>query len=211
MKLFLLDAAGLAAAVALGAVVFLFGGSVGVTYFALLLVFLFFSVVATKYGSDEKRKLALYEYDRSWENVVANGIVPVLCVALAPGVGLLGAYVGSLAAVTSDKFSSEIGVLGSAPRRLFDFKPAKRGQSGAMSALGTFAAFDGALIIGIAAYLLLPGKHDAWWVLLVTLVGLFGSIADSVFGVYENMGYGNKMTTNIICAVIGAVLGHYLL
>lgn len=206
----LLDAAGLLVAIALGAMVFYFGGVNGVGYLALIFVFLISSVIVTKYGSTKKREMALYEYNRGWENVVANGIIPALCIVAAPGVGLLGAYVGSLAAVTSDKFSSEVGVLGAAPRRLFDFKPAKRGQSGAMSLLGTFAAFDGALMIGVAAYLLF-GKYDAWGVLAITLIGFFGSLVDSAVGVLENQGFGNKMTTNLICAITGAVLGYLFL
>jgi uncharacterized protein (TIGR00297 family) len=211
MKLLLLDAAGVVVALALGLLVYYFGGPNGLAYLALILVFLFASVLATKYGSQEKRKLALYEYDRGWENVLANGIVPALCVLANPGGGLAGAYIGSLAAVTSDKFASEIGVLGDSPRRLFDFQPAKRGVSGAVSAVGTFFSFNGALVIGIACYFLFPGKFDAWGVLAIALIGMFGSVVDSVFGVYENRGIGNKMTTNFICAVIGAVLGYLFL
>jgi uncharacterized protein (TIGR00297 family) len=211
LKLLLLDAAGTLVALALGLVVFYFGGEHGWGYLALILVFLGASVMATKYGSEKKKNMALYEYNRGWENVLANGIVPVFCVIMLPGVGALGAYVGSLAAVTSDKFSSEIGVLGGAPRRLFDLKPVKRGQSGAVSMLGFFASFDGALLVGIAAYLLFSGRYDAWGVLLITGIGVFGSVVDSAVGVLENSGVGNKMTTNVVCAVAGALLGYLLL
>jgi len=221
LKLFLLDAAGVLAALALGVIVFYFGGAYGSSYLALMLVFLFLSVAATKYGSNVKRKLALYEYDRSWENVLANGIVPAFCVIayqlatssvlfLSPS-SLVGAYMGSLAAVTADKFSSEIGVLGGTPRRLFDFKEVRTGQSGAVSQLGTFASFDGALIIGVAGYLLFAGRYDAWGVLFITLIGVFGSLVDSAVGVLENRGIGNKMTTNLVCALTGAALGYLFL
>ena len=215
MKLLLLDAAGILVAFVLGALVFFFGGLFGGPYLMLILTFLVFSVVATKYRSDMKRKLALYEYNRGWENVVANGIVPVLCVVAAyllrePEVGIW-AYVGSLAAVTADKFSSEIGVLGEAPRKLFSFELAKRGESGAISLLGSLASFNGALVIGIASYYLFPGRYDAWGVLAICVIGVFGGFVDSVFGIFENSGVGNKMTTNIICALTGAMLGRLFL
>ena len=209
--LFLLDAAGVLVAVALGLIVFYFGGPYGSGCLILLLIFLVSSVLATKYGSEIKRKLALYEYNRGWENVLANGIVPVLCVVASPGGGLLGAYVGSLAAVTADKFSSEIGVLGDAPRGLFDFKVVKRGRSGAMSVVGTFSSFDGGLLVGVASYFLFFGMYDAWGVLLIACIGFLGSLVDSVVGVLENKGIGNKMTTNFVCALTGAVLGYLFL
>jgi uncharacterized protein (TIGR00297 family) len=224
LKLLLLDAAGTLVAIAMGATVYYFGGAYGWPYLALILAFLVSSVAATKYQSSVKRKLALYEYSRSWENVVANGIVSVFCVLLAYWFGegvsglpygregvFVGAFVGSLAAVTADKFSSEIGVLGKEPRRLFDFKLAKRGESGAISLLGTLAAFNGALVIAIASYLIFQGKYDAWGVLFISIIGVVGSLIDSVVGVYETRGFGNKMTTNIICAISGALMGYFFL
>ncbi|MFH0818261.1 MAG: DUF92 domain-containing protein [Candidatus Micrarchaeota archaeon] len=215
MKLLLLDAAGMLVAVVLGLVVFFFGGENGQAYLLLILAFLAASVIATKYGTGVKRKLALYEYNRGWENVVANGIVPVFCVLAAYSLRepmlAVGAYVGSLAAVTADKFSSEIGVLGGAPRRLFDFKEAKRGESGAISLLGTLASFNGALVVGLASYFLFPARYDAWGVLMICSIGALGSFVDSIFGIFETRGIGNKMTTNIVCAVFGAILGYFIL
>ncbi len=211
VKIFLLDAEGVLVAIALGVVVYYFGGGYGIPYLALLFTFLIFGVLATKYGSNIKKQMALYEYERGWENVVANGLVPVLCVVFASGTGISGAYVGSLAAVTADKFASEIGVLGDKPRMLFSLKPVKKGRSGAISLLGTFASFDGALLIGVASYLLFFGFYDAWGVFFITMIGLFGSFVDSVIGVFENRGIGNKSTTNLVCALTGAVLGYMIL
>ncbi|MFH1447931.1 MAG: DUF92 domain-containing protein [Candidatus Micrarchaeota archaeon] len=211
MKIFLLDAAGVLSSMVFGVLVLYFGGEYGVDYLMLLFTFLIFGVLATKYGSGLKRRMALYEYERGWENVVANGLVPTLCVIMGFGGGLSGAYIGSLAAVTADKFASEIGVLGDKPRMLFGLKEAKKGQSGAVSILGTFASFDGALVIGIASYLLFFGVFDAWGVLLITCIGFFGSFVDSVFGIFEEGGIGTKASTNIICAITGAILGHLFL
>lgn len=198
----LLDFAGLALAAVFAAVVFSFGhpGSL-----ALMLLFLAASVMVTKYGYEEKRELGLYEHERSWENVLANGIVPAACAVFYPAVGV-GPYIGALAAITADKFGSEMGVLGGEPVSLLDFKKAKKGVSGAVSFFGTLMSLNGALIIGIGAYFLVGG-FGAWGVLKIGIIGLAGSAADSLVGVIEEKGVGNKATTNAICALVGALLG----
>ncbi|MCX6770150.1 MAG: hypothetical protein NT051_05770, partial [Candidatus Micrarchaeota archaeon] len=66
--------------------------------------------------------------------------------------------------------------------------------------------FQGALLIGLAAYFAMPGL-DLWSVVGVGLVGFGGSLADSLVGVLEERGIGNKATTNAICSLFGAVVG----
>jgi uncharacterized protein (TIGR00297 family) len=198
----LLDSAGVILALLLAAIVFL---SAPPSFILLLAVFLIASVAATKYGYSEKRELGLYEHERSWENVLANGVVPAICAIASPVAGV-GAYIGSLAAITADKFASELGVLGGEPVSLLNLKPVRRGTSGAVTIFGTLMSFDGALIIGGAAFLFLPG-YDFWKILSIGCIGLAGSIGDSILGVLEERGIGNKATTNIFCSLIGAVLG----
>ncbi|PIT84590.1 hypothetical protein COU37_02560 [Candidatus Micrarchaeota archaeon CG10_big_fil_rev_8_21_14_0_10_45_29] len=200
----MLDKLGLILAFAMGAVV-LFLGSV--EFFAIFIVFLVASVVATKYGHLQKRDVGLYEHERSWENVLANGIVPMAAAVAFPFIGW-GAYIGSVAAIASDKFASEFGVLDRAdPISLLTLKAGKRGESGCVSPLGTLMSFNGALVIGIAALFLMPSQVDGWKMILIASVGFVGSFADSLAGVLEEKGIGTKATTNAICAVVGAVLG----
>ena len=198
----LLDWAGIALAVVMGLVVAL---AAQPYYLILMLIFLVLTVVATKYGYEQKRELGLYEHERSWENVLANGLVPTACAVASPFIGW-GPYVGSLAAITADKFASEMGVLGGEPVSLLNFKKTKTGKNGAISAFGTLMSFDGALLIGIAAFFLIPGI-DLWKVVAIGAVGFAGSMADSVVGVLEERGIGNKASTNAICSVFGAVCG----
>jgi uncharacterized protein (TIGR00297 family) len=198
----LLDSPGVILALLLACIVLVFGPP---ALFLLMLIFLAASVSVTKYGYSEKRELGLYEHERSWENVLANGIVPALCAIISPQIGV-GAYMGALAAITADKFASELGVLGGEPVSLMNFKPAKRGTSGAVTVFGTLMSFDGALVIGAAAFFLLPG-FDFWKIVLVGAIGLVGSIGDSIIGVLEERGIGSKAITNALCALIGAVLG----
>ena len=205
----LLDFAGVALAVAMGAIVALFGVPIyffGLPVFlVLLLLFLAASVIVTKYGYEKKREMGLYEHERSWENVLANGLVPTICAVLSPTIGW-GPYVGSLAAITADKFASELGVLGGEPVYLLNFKKCKRGTNGAVTAFGTLMSLDAGLLVGIATYFLIPGL-GLWTVVTIGFIGLAGSMADSVVGVLEERGIGNKATTNAICALFGALAG----
>lgn len=198
----LLDWAGIVLAVVMAVIIAL---SAPFYYLILMLFFLVLSVAVTKYGDNQKRDLGLYEHERSWENVLANGLVPTICAVASPYVGW-GPYVGSLAAITADKFASEMGVLGGEPISLLNFKKTKTGKNGAISAFGTLMSFDGALLIGIAVFFLVPGI-TLWKIVAIGLVGFAGSMADSVVGVLEERGIGNKATTNAICAIFGAVCG----
>ena len=203
----MLDKLGLSLAVIMGLLVIIFGLPSFIIFF---LFFLVASVAVTKYGYSKKREMGLYEHERSWENVLANGVVPTLAAMLWPLVGW-GAYIGSVAAITADKFASELGVLGPEPRSLLTFKPAKRGTSGAVSLLGTLTSFDGGLLIGIVALLIMPAQVDAWKMIIIAGIGFAGSFADSILGVLEERGIGNKATTNIACSFTGALLGWALL
>ncbi|MCX8195039.1 MAG: DUF92 domain-containing protein [Candidatus Micrarchaeota archaeon] len=201
----LLDYAGILLAVAMGVAVALFN----IGFFWLLLVFLVLSVAVTKYGYEKKRELGLYEHERSWENVLANGFVPTMCAVFSPSVGW-GAYVGSIAAITADKFASELGVLGGEPYSLLTLKKVKAGRNGAITPFGTLMSLDGALLVGFAAMPLFPGV-DLWKVILIGLIGFGGSMIDSVVGVLEEKGIGNKATTNAVCSIFGALAGLALL
>jgi uncharacterized protein (TIGR00297 family) len=201
----LLDWAGLLLAIAMGAVVAIFGTP---SFLALMLIFLVLSVVVTRYGHERKRDMGLYEHERSWENVLANGLIPTACAVAYtsfPGFGW-GAYVGALAAITADKFASELGVLGGEPVSLLNFKKVKAGRNGAVTPFGLLMSFDGALLMGLSAMLFIPGI-DLWRVVAIGLVGFGGSLTDSIVGVLEERGIGNKATTNAICSLFGAVVG----
>ncbi|MCC7569885.1 DUF92 domain-containing protein [Candidatus Micrarchaeota archaeon] len=206
-KILLLDVPGLILAVLLGFFVLFFGG---IYYLLTLILFLVLSVIATKYGYNIKKSLGIYEHERSWENVVANGFAPAVAIGLQFfGIFPLGAYIGSIAAITSDKFASELGALAGKPIDLSTMKPAKQGKSGCVSVFGLLMSFTGALLIGLIASLFFgfgPSK-----IIFIGIIGFVGSLIDSLFGVLEEKGIGNKTTTNIICSLVGLVLGHLLL
>ena len=180
---------------------------VSIYYLVLMLVFLLLAVAVTKYGHYEKKEMGVYEHERGWENVIANGLMPLIAaIFLSPG-----AFFGALAAVMSDKFASELGILGGKPINLRNLKRTKKGTSGAMSPFGTLMSFNGALIIGFAVLFLFPLQYNLWHVVLIGAIGFLGSLVDSIFGVFEEAGIGNKTTTNIICSILGALLGFLFL
>ncbi len=198
----LLDKFGLGLALVMGALVLASGPQY---MFWLFLLFLVMSVAVTKYGFAKKREIGLYEHERSWENVLANGLIPTAAAVAFPFIGA-GAYVGAVAAIAADKFASELGVLGSEPVSLLSFKKGKRGESGCISLLGTLMSLDGALIIGAGFWLLNPA-FSIWTIVYIGAIGFAGSFADSLAGVLEEKGIGTKATTNMICAAVGALLG----
>jgi uncharacterized protein (TIGR00297 family) len=199
----MLDKYGMLASALIGVLVFALGGK---EYLFMMLVFLAVSVMATRFGGDDKKELGIYEYERGWENVLSNGIVPVICAFLHASIGPYP-FIASVAAITADKFGSELGVLSAKkPLHLLGFKEVEPGTSGSMSVLGTLMSFSGALIIGASAIFVFGVSPSA--AVMFGLLGLLGSVVDSLAGVPEEKGIGNKFTTNFLCSIAGAALGY---
>lgn len=199
----MLDKPGIVLTLAFGAAILFFG-----SFLHLVLVFLFLSlsVLVTKFGYYEKKEMGIYEHDRSWENVLSNGLVPtaVVVTGFFLGLGPLP-FICSVSAVTADKFASELGVLGGNPVSLDGLRPVKPGTSGAVSVTGTFMSLAGAALVGVAAIFLFGVTPTI--AVFVTVAGFAGGLVDTVFGVLEERGLGTKGTTNIICSAVGALIG----
>lgn len=217
--IFTLDREGATTAAVMGVAVLFFGGALGMGLFFLfeLLFFLVLSKFATEAKKRKKMGLGLYERSRGWKNVVANGGIPLILAFAyflnsAYGFGMAGviviAYVASVAAVTADKFASEIGVLDGTPITLLTLKKAKKGASGAVTLLGLGASLAATLAISAGIFLL---HGSAAYFAVIVIAGFTGSLMDSVFGYFEERGTGNKYTTNIACAITGAAVGAALL
>ncbi len=201
-----LDTKGVALAVFFGAILFFYGGP---GYLLLMLAFFALAMLVTKYEYEIKRDMGLYEHERGWENVLSNGLLPSALAFLSPTVGPIP-FLGALAAVTADKFGSELGVLDPKdPLSLFSLKPVKPGTSGAMSRMGTVGSLAGACAIGLLS--VFAFGMNPTQAFQVGLVGFAGSVADTAFGVFEEGGLGTKGTTNFICSLAGALLGYYLI
>ena len=121
-----------------------------------------------------------------------------------------------MAGITADKFNSEIGVLSrDKPRMIFTMKKVKKGTSGGVSLLGTFAGLIGALIVALLSLVIAPRLFlfrsaypfgDERAILAITIAGFAGGIVDSMLGYYEERRFGNKYTSNFICGVVAGFL-----
>ena len=194
-----LDNSGILLALVFGFLFYVFGG---VKALAIMLGFLFLAVFATRFGYYEKKMLGVYEYQRGWKNVLSNGLFPLIFAYFIKQGNILG-FLGSVAAITSDKLSSEIGVFDKNVWDILSLKKVKPGKSGGISWLGLFSALMGAWFIAILGLLIynLSTKEVA----LVIFSGFLGSIADSIAGSFEEKGLGNKETSNLIGSFAGGI------
>lgn len=212
-----MDVVGVLVALIFGFLIFFLGGKQGLFMLLVLLLFLVASAVVTRIGKSKKKAMKTFEASRGWGNVVANGIVPLELAFLyflnsifhfAPGFNLLAIYVCSVAAITADKFSSELGVLDKRVIMLFGLRKTKAGVSGGISVLGTLAGILGAFIIGLTLF---PFQNFPLLLTIVVLSGLAGDLFDSLLGYFEIQGMGNKNSSNVGCALAGAIVGYILL
>ncbi|MGI0141066.1 MAG: DUF92 domain-containing protein [Candidatus Micrarchaeales archaeon] len=219
-----LNRSGIIASVAVGVLLLLFGGlSLGPFFLGVMLWFLFLSGAVTWIGKSRKKAIGVYQRYRNWKNVAANGIIPVLIVVLyhfssagqiMPVSFIIVSYVASVAAITADKFSSELGVLTGRPSELMTMRKVRQGTSGAVTVAGIAAGLLGSLFIGVTILAVLPILPQAnYGILLVVVViaGFVGNLVDSVFGHFEERGIGNKFTTNFACSFAGWAAGLLLL
>ncbi len=207
------------------------GWALGLYYVLVMLYFLAISAVVTKIGTAYKMSIRQYQKPRGVKNVLANGLGPLvftLLIYLTGGnIAFVAGFIGSVAAVMADKFSSEIGILDGKPISIVTFRHVKKGESGGVTWAGIAAGAGGAAVIAIlasVAYLLLfpqmyncPAVHPGVttqcggsslpWLIYATVIGGFvGTLVDSVLGHFEEKGIGNKYTSNFICSVVGGLV-----
>lgn len=200
----MLDFQGIASAILIGLLIYFFAGP---SYLFLMLVFLFLSIAVTKYGYWEKKEAGLYEYDRGWKNVVSNGFFPAIFAVFSPFLNWMF-FASSIAAITSDKFASEIGVMDRSPydlSGLFKGKKTRAGKSGAISILGTAASLAGSAVIALFSNFFFGATFHQ--MITITIAGFVGNMADSIAGIFEEKGIGTKETSNMVCALAGGMLG----
>jgi uncharacterized protein (TIGR00297 family) len=213
-SVFTLDVSGTLLALLFGVVVFYFGLQMWWFFIAVLIDFLVLSSLATRAKEEEKMKIKGYEKVRSWKNVVANGLIPVAIVVLyfayisyigisiAHEQVVIYAFVASICAITADKFASEFGVLGAQPADIFTGKKVRKGTSGGITRFGTLMGFVASFLVGLTVFAI---GASVFAFAVIVLSGLVGNLVDSLLGHFEEQKIGNKYTSNIMCAVSGAL------
>lgn len=214
-----------AVAAAFGSLIVILGGF---GYLALLVLFVFASVAATRYRFDVKRRSNLQEGhsgERGITNVVAHIVLPTALVAAtvplsqahAPAEILPFLYISALAFGTSDTFASEFGVLSGHARSLLTGKPVEPGTNGGVSRLGTAWALIGAGATSIAGWVLLtvfatPEPAVAFVIPAALAAGFLGCQVDSLLGeLLENRGLLSKGGTNFLGMLSSIGIGFALL
>lgn len=209
-----------------GLVAAIFGGIVvivgGFAYLGLLVLFVVASVLATRYGFEEKRRGNVHEGtegERGVSNVLAHGVLPtalVLVAAEVPGTlspsSLALLYTAALSFGAADTFASEFGVLAGRARSILTLRPVTPGTNGGISGIGEVWALVGALstaLIGLVLFGIFrnPIPSAALLVGAASGAGFLGCQVDSVLGeTLENRGWLSKGTTNLLGMTSSIVL-----
>ncbi|MGC8730133.1 MAG: DUF92 domain-containing protein [Candidatus Micrarchaeia archaeon] len=217
MNFFTLDWKGALSALLLALCLYFLGVDFGLFLVLDMLYFLVISAVVTYTGSKAKKKIKVFEKSRSIKNVVANGMGPLifaigiylysmLYIKLVLGLFIIG-FIGSVAAITADKFSSEIGVLDGTPTDIITLKKIKKGTSGGITLLGLLAGLLGSLAIALSYFAVAPSLPFNYGIgfSAIAIAGFVGTLADSLAGHYEELSIGNKYSSNFICSIAGGL------
>ncbi len=185
-----LDAGGSVGTFLLGTLVFGIGGW---SFTLPILTFFVLSSLISKIGKRRKQKL-LQVFEKSgqrdiWQ-VLANGGVPGLLVivwSFYPHDLVYLFYVGALAAVMADTWSTEIGVLSKQePVSVITFKKVDMGTSGGITLLGTLGGLLGASILVFTGWLSGPHSSPAIIgskeIIVLVAAGLLAGLIDSILG-----------------------------
>jgi uncharacterized protein (TIGR00297 family) len=181
--------------------------------YAVLWTFFLAGTFASKLGYREKQRRGTAQARggrRGARHVVANGLVPVLLVLLAPvsfGGAAAIAFSAAFAAALADTLGTEVGGLWG--RRAFSpirGTPLPVGTPGAISWPGSLAGLAGAALVGFTGAFCGLFPVALTWV--VALAGLAGSLAESVandLGRPKGIGLDHEFA-NAWNTLVGAVL-----
>ncbi|MEM3859888.1 MAG: DUF92 domain-containing protein, partial [Candidatus Micrarchaeaceae archaeon] len=186
---------------------------------ALLLYFLVLSAIVTAIGKSKKKQAKVFEESRGIKNVASNGgwalVIAILFFIFGSSTNLIIFnvwFAAAVASITSDKFSSEIGVLDGIPVSIISLKKVKKGTSGGITMLGTLSGLFGAFFISLAIIPFSISAINAIELMgIITFGGFIGTISDSILGYFEEKGIGNKHTSNFFCSIIGSTCAAILM
>ena len=152
-----------------------------------LLVFFVLGSGISKIKNDYKRKAESLQEDsgaRNWKQVLANSLPACIIVWIAYLIPdkrfiLLPAF-AVFSAAAADTFSSELGMMSKGKVfNILNGKPMPGGLSGGVSFVGLGAGLIGSALLSTLA---IP-QFGSQGFILITILGFFGSILDSIIGV----------------------------
>jgi len=178
-----LSASGSVATFLLAVVVFGLGGW---QWTVPILTFFVTGSVLSHIGKDRKKHLrGVHEKGgtRDYAQVFANGGIAGIVVMASycfPGDWWYLLYLGSLAAVAADTWSTEIGIMNRGTTVMITtFGRVESGRSGGVSWQGLAGGLAGSLVVAVSAWAWIESGQT---VLLLAVAGLAGTLADSLLG-----------------------------
>ncbi|MGM0510208.1 MAG: DUF92 domain-containing protein [Thermoplasmatota archaeon] len=201
----------------------------GITWIILLLFFLGSAFIATRYRFQYKKERGFQEGDRGERgvnNVLANGIIPVLLALfhmpnhdanILHQIGFLEhklaifLFITAVAGAASDTLASEMGILSDKTYLITTLKKVRPGVNGGVSVYGEIWAMIGSLYTFTVAYIffyffdgdVLPMD----WILIGIAMGFVSCQVDSILGaLFERKGYIGKSTVNLLSILTSVVI-----
>ena len=215
----LLTASGSISAFALGIII---GGMGSINWLLILIFFTIAGFLVTRYKLQEKINKGLQEGkrgERTYKNVLANGLIPALIATVAWIMGVPQetipaiVFLSSISVAASDTVASEIGILSDRTKLITNLKDVPPGTNGGVSTYGTIWALLGAIGASVFGWILLfPENLIDPLILVPIIVGFLGCNVDSLIGAtLERRGYIGKLGTNMISMASGAILALLIL
>jgi len=215
----LLTASGSISAFALGMII---GGMGSINWLLILIFFTIAGFLVTRYKLQEKIDKGLQEGkrgERTYKNVLANGLIPALIATVAWIMGVPQetipaiVFLSSISVAASDTVASEIGILSDRTKLITNLKDVPPGTNGGVSTYGTIWALLGAIGASVFGWILLfPENLIDPLILVPIIVGFLGCNVDSLIGAtLERRGYIGKLGTNMISMASGAILALLIL
>lgn len=188
----------------------------------VLLAFTVAGFIVTRYKFDLKARKGVQEGEkgeRTWKNVVANGLVPLIIAIVFYAAGEQDSdlakltYVTAIAVAASDTIASEMGVLSTKVYMITNMRKVEPGVNGGVSAYGSAWALFGSLFASVLGWaLLFPGTVPDVRILVPIIMGFVGCNIDSVIGAtLENKGYIDKLGNNITSMALGSIFAYAVL
>ena len=210
----LLSISGAVASFAVGIII---GGLGSVGWLITLIAFAFLGFFVTKFRFQAKKKLNVQEGtrgERTYRNVLANGMVPALVAIISFALGMQGseiaaiAFISSVAVAAADTTASELGVLSSNTYLITTGQRVAAGTDGGVSAAGTASCVIAAAVASIVGWLAIFQSSPLEPLIIVpTAMGVAGCMLDSVVGAtLERRGMVTKLGNNMMTMAAGSAL-----
>lgn len=206
-RLGVLTSDGAATGVAVGSLIFGFGGW---RWAAVLVVFFVTGSLLTRWQASRKPQPE-HTRGRSADQVLASGAVATalaIWYGIAPAPWMVAAVVGTIAASTADTWATEIGLLSvSQPRLITTGQVVVPGRSGGVTWIGTLGGVAGAALIAAAGAQWLQTSPAVVWI-----AGSLAMVLDSVLGatLEGRVRWVDNNAVNLLATFSGAVLAFLL-